>query len=46
MSTNVAAMKSMIDQSTTEVRWGGGGFGYRAALVSIGVQILDADPPA
>jgi hypothetical protein len=33
MPTNVAAMKSMVDQSTTEVRWGGGwrggGFGYR-----------------
>jgi hypothetical protein len=31
--TNVAAMKSMVDQSTTEVRWGGGyrggGYGYR-----------------
>jgi hypothetical protein len=36
MSTNVAAMKSMVDQSTTEVRWGGvgfrgGGVGYRGA---------------
>ena len=35
MPTNVAAMKSMADQSTTEVRWGGGwrggGFGYRGA---------------
>jgi hypothetical protein len=33
MPTNVAAMKSMVDQSTIEVRWGGGwrggGFGYR-----------------
>ena len=32
MPTNVAAMKSMVDQNTTEVRWGGwrgGGFGYR-----------------
>jgi hypothetical protein len=33
MSTHVAAMKSMVDQSTTEVRWGGGwrggGLGYR-----------------
>jgi len=33
MPTNLAAMKSMVDQSTTEVRWGGswrgGGFGYR-----------------
>ena len=33
MPTHVAAMKSMVDQSTTEVRWGGGwrggGFGYR-----------------
>ena len=33
MPTNVAAMKSMVDQGTTEVRWGGGwrggGFGYR-----------------
>ena len=33
MPTNVTAMKSMVDQSTTEVRWGGGwrggGFGYR-----------------
>jgi hypothetical protein len=33
MPTNVAAMKSMVDHSTTEVRWGGGwrggGFGYR-----------------
>ena len=41
MPTNVAAMKSMVDQSTTEVRWrggygyrgvgfrGGGGYGYR-----------------
>ena len=31
--TNVAAMKSMVDQNTTDVRWGGGwrggGFGYR-----------------
>ena len=24
MPTNVAAMKSMVDQNTTEVRWGGG----------------------
>jgi hypothetical protein len=33
MPTNVAAIKSMVDQSTTEVRWGGGfrggGLGYR-----------------
>jgi hypothetical protein len=29
MPTNVTAMKSMVDQSTTEVRWRGGGFGYR-----------------
>jgi hypothetical protein len=33
MPTHVTAMKSMVDQSTTEVRWGGGwrggGFGYR-----------------
>ena len=33
MPTNVAAMKSLVDQNTTEVRWGGGwrggGFGYR-----------------
>jgi hypothetical protein len=29
MPTNVAAMKSMVGQSTTEVRWRGGGFGYR-----------------
>jgi hypothetical protein len=33
MPTNLAAMKSMVDQSTTEVRWGGGwrggGYGYR-----------------
>src|SRR5271156_2322792 len=33
MPTNVAAMKSMVDQNTTEVRWvggyRGGGFGYR-----------------
>src|SRR4051812_15921745 len=33
MPTNVAAMKSMVDQNTTEVRWAGGwrggGFGYR-----------------
>jgi hypothetical protein len=33
MPTNVAAMKSMVDQRVTEVRWGGGwrggGFGYR-----------------
>jgi hypothetical protein len=33
MPTNVAAMKSMVDQNTTEVRWGGGwrggGWGYR-----------------
>lgn len=31
MPTNVAAMKSMVDKNTTEVRWGGrvGGFGYR-----------------
>ena len=33
MPTNVAAMKSMVDQGTIEVRWGGGwrggGFGYR-----------------
>ncbi|MBR1236399.1 hypothetical protein JQ597_26625 [Bradyrhizobium sp. AUGA SZCCT0177] len=29
MPTNVVAMKSMVDQNTTEVRWRGGGFGYR-----------------
>jgi hypothetical protein len=32
MPTNVAAMKSMVDQNTTEVRWVGGyrvGWGYR-----------------
>lgn len=32
MPTHVATIKSMVDQSTTEVRWGGwrgGGFGYR-----------------
>lgn len=33
MPTNMAAMKSMVDQNTTEVRWGGGwrggGIGYR-----------------
>ena len=30
MPTNVAAIKSMVDQNTTEVRWrGGGGYGYR-----------------
>jgi hypothetical protein len=33
MPTNVAGMKSMVDQNTTEVRWGGGwrggGYGYR-----------------
>ena len=32
MPTNVAAMKSMVDQNTTEVRWGGSrgvGVGYR-----------------
>jgi hypothetical protein len=31
MPTNVAAMKSIVDQNTTEVRWGGGrgGYGYR-----------------
>jgi hypothetical protein len=36
MPTNVAAMKSMVDQGTTEVRWGGGwrggGWGYRGGL--------------
>src|SRR5215212_6538857 len=37
MPTNVAAMKSMVDQNTTEVRWGGGwrggyrGLGYGLA---------------
>jgi hypothetical protein len=35
MPTNVAAMKSMVDQNTTEVRWGGswrgGSIGYRGA---------------
>ena len=39
--TNVAVMKSMVDQSTTEVRWGGGwrgggfrgrGWGYRGGF--------------
>ena len=29
MPTNVAAMKSMVDQSTTEVQWRGAGWGYR-----------------
>src|SRR3954452_15603341 len=33
MPTHVGTIKSMVDQSTTEVRWGGGwrggGFGYR-----------------
>jgi hypothetical protein len=29
MPTNAAAMKSMVDKSTTEVRWRGGGVGYR-----------------
>jgi hypothetical protein len=29
MPTNVAAIKSMVDQNTTEVRWRGGGYGYR-----------------
>jgi hypothetical protein len=29
MPTNVAAMKSLVDQSTMQVRWRGGGFGYR-----------------
>src|SRR3954447_8247415 len=33
MPTHVAAMKSMVDQSTSEVRWvggwRGGGYGYR-----------------
>ena len=29
MPTNAAAMKSMVDQSTTEVQWRGGGWGYR-----------------
>jgi hypothetical protein len=36
MPTNVAAMKSMVDQSTIEVRggggWRGGGWGYRGGL--------------
>jgi hypothetical protein len=36
MPTNVAAMKSMVDQNTTEVRWGGGwrggGWGYRGGF--------------
>src|SRR5712672_2929952 len=30
MPTHVAAIKSMVDQNTTEVRWRGGGWGYRA----------------
>src|SRR3954469_8595415 len=29
MPTNVAAMKSMVEKGTTEVRWRGGGLGYR-----------------
>ena len=29
MPTHVAAIKSMVDQNTTEVRWRGGGYGYR-----------------
>jgi len=33
MPTHVATMKSMVDQNTTQVRWGGGwrggGYGYR-----------------
>src|SRR5712671_688157 len=29
MPTHVAAIKSMVDQNTTEVRWRGGGWGYR-----------------
>lgn len=29
MPTNVAAMKLMVDKSTIEVRWRGGGVGYR-----------------
>lgn len=33
MPTNVGAMKSMVDQSTIEVRYRGGGFGYRGAGV-------------
>src|SRR5258707_5810705 len=28
MPTHVAAIKSMVDQNTTEVRWRGGGYGY------------------
>ena len=36
MPTNVAAMKSMVDKTTTEVRWGGGwrggGWGYRGGF--------------
>ena len=31
MPTNVAAMKSMVEQNTTEVRWRGG-WGYRGGL--------------
>jgi hypothetical protein len=39
MPTNVAAMKSMADQSTTEVRWVGGyrGVGYRGGYGYRGV---------
>src|SRR5688572_6128654 len=33
MPTNVGAMKSMTDESTTEVRYRGGGFGYRGVGV-------------
>src|SRR3954462_13765914 len=29
MPTDVAAMKSMVEKGTTEVRWRGGGLGYR-----------------
>ncbi|XIA64323.1 hypothetical protein ACFIOY_36460 [Bradyrhizobium sp. TZ2] len=36
MPTNVVAMKSMVDQNTIEVRWGGGwrggGIGYRGGM--------------
>jgi len=31
MPTNVATNKAMVDQGTTEVRYRGGGFGYRGA---------------
>jgi|SRR5215472_1604440 len=32
MPTNVAAMKLMVDKNTTEVRWRGGGVGYRGGV--------------